>query len=375
MSGSKDVVSERVLYLAPIAVTPTKPLTPTHLKGLLSVDLLERATRRVRPVVYEVNRTPCDLSCQTLDFWSWLEAEPRAAVADLDDVGIGQLYVGYHRSTAAKPPATAELIARVERGYIHPVSKRLLDIWKAQYALLGLRDPGLDTARPLETTRTEVYAVLQRNGWLLDQRAFGGPTYLDLTDQGLPLRPLVDPLGRDNYLLSLLRELLARAAGTEDVALLCDKELAADYQLLERVLVGTGRAAFSISMPRISLPGVGQGSARQGGWEDYTVSRLTERFLPKHSVDAFKLGLRLYLLVGQGPGCKEPFRFDLLERFIRRAQRLLDTPARASRDAGLNLLRNLSEGRGFVDPYRVASALLTPNQEGDLLPWIPDLFL
>jgi len=328
-------------------------------------------------VIHELNRTSCDLSCQTLDFWSWLESRSTSAGdAALDDVGIGKLYVSFHKEAAAhKPPADAELIERVERGWIHPISARLIEIWKAQYALLGARDPGLNRARPLALSRSAVFEHLAAADLLLDQREFGGPPYLDLTDRGLPLRPLVDPLGRDNYLLSLLRELFARTGADEDLALMCDQELDSDYRLLEISLRKCGLNAFWFSMPRVSLPGVGLGSARHGGWEDYTVSRLAERCIPAYGEPAFRLGMRLYFLVAQGPGCKEPFRFELLQRFMKRARRLLDAPLTNSREAGAERLRKLCDARGFAEPYRVASALISPHMEEDLRPWIPDLFL
>lgn len=317
------------------------------------------------------------MSCQTLDFWSWLDHSGNSAAAnDLDDVGIGRLYVEYHQGgEAQRVPAGPELVERVERGYVHPVSQRLLAIWKQQYAMLGIRDPGLERARPLSISPDDVYRHLAEAGLTLDHRDFGGPVYLDLTDQGLPLRSLVAPEGRDNYLMSLLRDLLARLGLPEDVALLCDRELDSDYRLLERCLRQLGVSAFAVSMPRVGLPGVGTGSARKGGWEDYTVSRLTERLLPKYEQAAFRLGLRLYFLVAQGPGCTEPFRYDLLERFMKRAERILDAPIKASRDAGRARLASFAKHRGYVEPYRLASALLSPSQEGDLRPWIAELFL
>lgn len=92
-----ELATPRSLRLAPIPITPTKPLTPSHVKGLLWVDLLERATRVVRPVTHELNRTSGDLSCQTLDFWSWLDSAGLAVDPPaLDDIAIGQLYVHYH---------------------------------------------------------------------------------------------------------------------------------------------------------------------------------------------------------------------------------------------------------------------------------------
>ena len=88
-----------ILHLAPIPVTPTKPLTPSHVKGLLWLDVLERATRLVRPVHYQANRTTYDITWQTLEFWDWLDCSFGSAsedVSDLDEISLGHRYVAYH---------------------------------------------------------------------------------------------------------------------------------------------------------------------------------------------------------------------------------------------------------------------------------------
>lgn len=46
----------RVL-LAPITVTPSKPLTPSHLKGLLWTDVMYRATAQLAEVTYRYSPT------------------------------------------------------------------------------------------------------------------------------------------------------------------------------------------------------------------------------------------------------------------------------------------------------------------------------
>lgn len=52
------------------------------------------------------------------------------------------------------------LIERVERGWIHPVSARLIELWKDQYALLGVKDPGLSNSRRLALGRDDLLGVL-----------------------------------------------------------------------------------------------------------------------------------------------------------------------------------------------------------------------
>ncbi len=56
----------RVL-VAPVTVTPTKPLNPSHLKGLLWVDALYKATTLVAEVDYRYSLTTYNVTAQTLE--------------------------------------------------------------------------------------------------------------------------------------------------------------------------------------------------------------------------------------------------------------------------------------------------------------------
>ncbi|MEU2225598.1 hypothetical protein [Streptomyces sp. NPDC018347] len=47
----------RRVLLAPITVTPSKPLTPSHLKGLLWTDVMHRATRPLAEVTHRCSHT------------------------------------------------------------------------------------------------------------------------------------------------------------------------------------------------------------------------------------------------------------------------------------------------------------------------------
>lgn len=361
------------LRLAPIPVTPTKPLTPSHVKGLLWLDVLERATRLVRPVSYELNRTTYDVTWQTVEFWDWLDRSDIDPAA-LDEIALGHRYVAFHALRGREPGVRADALrARIERGYIHPSGLRILEIWKRHYELLGIRDPGLTRTRPLPLTQDEALGLLARADLLLDLRSMGGGAYLDLTDEGIPLRTIVDADGRDNHTLCTLRELAGSLRPEETIALLCDSELAADYLLLERCLRRLGAEVFSMSLGRVRLPGDVAGSARHGGWESYTVDRIVERYRG-FSPDAFKIGVRLYFIVALGAGDKTVFSFELLERFLGKARQLLGARPQGSREAGLACLAGLVRHRGFVDPYRLASLLLSPGKREALLPLLTEVF-
>ena len=57
------------ILLAPNPITPTKPLTPSHLKALIWLDMTYRATSYLADVTFLVNRTTCDTAGQ-LEAWA-----------------------------------------------------------------------------------------------------------------------------------------------------------------------------------------------------------------------------------------------------------------------------------------------------------------
>ncbi len=69
------------LLLAPVLVTATKPLTPSHIKGLLWLDLLYKATATLHDVTYLSNRLSDDTTSQTISFWRYLD-QKRLTVRD-----------------------------------------------------------------------------------------------------------------------------------------------------------------------------------------------------------------------------------------------------------------------------------------------------
>ena len=79
----------RVL-LAPVTVSPTKALTPSHLKGLLWVDVMRRATALVADVTYRYSNTTFNTTRQTLGFWEYLDR----TFGDLDYTAHGESELG-----------------------------------------------------------------------------------------------------------------------------------------------------------------------------------------------------------------------------------------------------------------------------------------
>ncbi len=88
---------------------------------------------------------------------------------------------------------------RIERDHwVHGASRRLLDIWTGQYQMMGVRDPGLLSWHPFGMTESAVLDELRSFGCVLDATSMGGGVYLDFTEEGVPLRQLIDELGVSN---------------------------------------------------------------------------------------------------------------------------------------------------------------------------------
>ncbi|MGW4891335.1 hypothetical protein ACWEQL_03550 [Kitasatospora sp. NPDC004240] len=353
----------RVL-LAPVTITPTKPLTPSHLKFLLWSDVMYRATALLTDCAYRYSHTTYHLTEQTLGFWAFLDrTRGDGHYEDLTEEEIGELYVAYrqdpHRPTAEELRPYADAVEH--QAWVHPVSVRVLRWWTAHFSELGLHDPGLLAHQPPGLGLEEVLERLATLDVLLDLRGHGGPVHLDLTRWGLPLRPIVGADGRPNYLACALRELLPLAAEFDEVVLVHDPELGPDYRLLERTLTVAGAGARRFTIGRVPIDGVVR-SARQGGWQGYTVSALLGA-ADGHAPEAVRLGMRLYFIAVLGAGAEQSFRHDLLEQCLRRAAHLLatasDGPTREETAAEVARHRR---NHLFVQPYRLTSALLARHR-------------
>ncbi|TPQ18603.1 hypothetical protein [Streptomyces sporangiiformans] len=352
----------RRVLLAPITVTPSKPLTPSHLKGLLWTDVMFRATAHLADVTYRYSHTTYHPTEQTLGFWEFLDRSHGDVDYDaLSEEEVGELYVRFRAErrplTAADVRPYAEAVERT--GYVHPASARVLRLWSRHYERLGLHDPGLLARQPPGFGLEEMIRHLVAAGLGLDQRYVGGPVYLDATRHGLPLRQIVTADGRPNYLACALRELLPLAPCYDETVLLYDRELDPDYQLVERALTGTGTTVHRVPIGRVPIDGKIT-SARHGGWHSHTTDVLLRTLGDEYDPAALRLGMRLYFIATLGPGQRESFRYDLLRKSLARAEQLLSRARETPRVPGAlpALLARHRRAHTHVDPYRLTSSLL-----------------
>ena len=366
----------RRVLLAPVTVTPTKPLNPSHIKGLLWTDVMYKATRRLADVTYRYSHTTYHQTEQTLGFWEHLDRTlGDADYSSLTEEQIGELYVGY-RSTAWRAPAAAlrPYAEAVEHGWVHPASVRVLELWSRHYAELGMHDPGLLRYQPPAFGLEEMVAALEELGLCLDQRTWGGPVYLDVSGNGLPLRQIIGADGRPNYLACALRELMPLAPAHDEVVLLYDCELDLDYRLLERVLSLLGPSVWRVPLGRVPIGGEIR-SARQGGWQGYGVGDLLAATRREDHDDAvMRLGMRLYFIAMLGQGPREPFRHDLLRKALARAARLL---AAAQHDATADPAGDLARHseHAYIDPYRLTSGLFGKWRHAPAVGFLTEVYL
>ncbi|MET9882649.1 hypothetical protein ABZZ20_05705 [Streptomyces sp. NPDC006430] len=361
------------VLLAPVTVTPTKPLTPSHLKGLLWTDVMFRATAPLAAVTYRYSHTTYHVTEQTVGFWEYLDrTHGETDYAQLSEEDIGDLYVRYR----SEPQRQSADVLRPYRDavehsdWVHPASERMLRLWAGHYERLGMHDPGLQKHQPPGLGLEEMVERLAGVGLVLDQRHCGGPVYLDLTRYGMPLRRIVTADGRPNYLACALRELLPLVPWYDEVVLLYDRELDSDYQLLNRVLTRLGPTVRRVPIGRVPIDGKIT-SARHGGWHGHTAGALLRAATDAgdghgaggddDDVGVLRLGMRLYFIATLGPGQQQSFRHDLLRNCLAVAARLLKrSGAAAPTGAGdlLGVLGRHRRGHTYVDPYRLACSLL-----------------
>ncbi|MGH2954043.1 MAG: hypothetical protein ACRDK9_08490 [Solirubrobacterales bacterium] len=360
-SGDAERGALGSLALAPVTITPTKPLTPSHVKGLLWLDVMRKGTSELVETAYVWNsRTPC-LSAQTLAFWEYLDRTVGEAAWDrCTERELGELYVRCHAQ--AEPPgfdALRPYLDRVEaEGWTHPASRRLIDLWLEQLGLLAIEDPGMAVDRAPGLSAADALDLLDERGLLVDHRRFGGPAYVDGARWGLPLRQLVGEDGHANYVLAVLRELIPLIGRHDRFLLAFDEELAEDYVLIDRVLCELGASVSRLALGRVPIDGAIR-SSRHGGWEGHTLADLSRLCLEQFDLPAYRLGMRIYFIAILKRSSPQSFRPELLRRSLLRAQRIIETPGSGSGDDDyLAFLRDKLADGGYVDPHRLTTSLL-----------------
>ncbi|ACZ83712.1 hypothetical protein [Streptosporangium roseum] len=359
----------RSILVAPVTVSPTKPLTPTHLKHLLSFDVLCRATALFADVHLLYNHSTFAGTRQVAGFWEFLDrVHPALCYQDLTEERIGELYMEHQRSARVPFSELQPVVQRAENGWIHPATSRILEIWEQHYRLLGMSDIKLGGGHAELAPVDEVVETLTARHLCVDGRPLGAPVYLDATPAGLPLRVVISADGHANYLFRALQELIPSLGRHDLVLLVYDKELRHDYLVLEHVLCRLGAAVERLELVRVPIDGEVR-SSREGGWQGYTIGGFAEPVVAEFGQEAFRLGLRLYLLAGLGRGQGESFSLPHLKRWVRRAQRLLDTAGEGTEidaaDADVETddlpsqLSRLAGRRGFIDSYRLTTNMLT----------------
>ena len=364
VTGSGDLPDRARVLLAPITVTPSKPLTPSHLKGLLWTDVMYRASAALADVTYRYSPTTYHLTEQTLGFWEYLDRTAGDAdYSGLSEEQIGELYVGYRAQEEKAGAGALRPYAQAveEQGWVHPAGARVLELWTSHYTRLGLHDPGLTVHQPPALGAEESLDRLAALGFCLDLRACGGPVYLDATRHGLPLRQIVDAHGRPNYLACMMRELLSLAPSFDEVVLLYDRELEADYHLVERVLAASGTRVRRVVLGRVPIEGQVR-SARHGGWQGNTVGELLREAGAQCEEEVLRLGMRLYFIAVLGAGQQQSLRREVLRQSLARAAKLL-SPGRAPEAAPVaEVLARHRKDHLHVNPYRLTSSLLARHR-------------
>jgi hypothetical protein len=350
------------MALAPVTITPTKPLVPSHIKGLLWLDLLYKSTSLLAETTYVWNPRAANLTAQTAAYWAYVDrAAPQTDWANCPEWMLGELYQRSHLEPA-DPAALLPYLERVEAdGWVHPCSRRVIELWSRQLRLLNVMDPGLAHDRPLTLSTVDTLEMLREHSLLIDHRRFGGPAYLDGTRWGLPLRQVVTDSGHVNYLVPILRDLIPLVGRHDRIVLIFDRELSPDYVLLDRVLTTMGATVSRLALGRVPLDGVVR-STRYGGWEGRTLTDLAEGCLEHVDLATYRLGMRIYFIAVHSRGSSGTFRPDLLRRSLERASRLLSTTQRSQPDDGMALLRRMTTMTGYVDPYRLTTTLLGRTQ-------------
>jgi hypothetical protein len=160
----------------------------------------------------------------------------------------------------------------------------------------------------------------------------------------------------------VLRQLVPLLGGYDLVVLAHDTGLRSDYRTIEYVLRALGAAVARFEVSRVPIGGA-TCSTRFGGWQGHTLAAFAGQMAEEFGLEAFRLGLRLYLVAGLGGATRQSFSTQHLKRWARRARKLLAEQCGRGQDADERVpvawyLHRLASRHGYPDPYRIATALM-----------------
>lgn len=310
-------------FIIPVHISPTKPLTPSHIKYIIYLDLLYKINNFVdRDFRFNFNRIFLDISQQTLRFALFL----RKNYSDIDfqnknEMWLGDKYVEmYRRNWIPENQDITTLKLETEqnlKGF--NFYEAILNNWISQYNFLGLEEPGYYETSPVCISNKEVIARLKRNSVITDHAQMGEGVYLDLIEYGQPIFKLTDlDVESSNILFNILRETFHFSPKPSRILFLFDQEMYSKYVAIQTVLEKLGYEIELISLSRVMLQDKIQ-SSRQGGWEGYTLRDIINR-VEYRDLSEFRLGIKLYFLkVLRGNGSPN-FNYTLLQRYIDKAR-------------------------------------------------------
>lgn len=310
--------------LFPVGITPTKFLTPTHVKGILQIDLYRRLLESSGHVDLVYNRRVWDSSLQTLHFWNEMtRTDPERVFKTASDLEISDLYSVSSRSAQSVSHSRLDLQNRVVRdGYIHPVSVRITEIWSEQLASIGIASDFLSRSRYLEPFE-DVLVKLGNSSDLLDYANIGGGAYLDMTDRKFSLRQLRSKTGEYNYLVPMISVVDELTRSHDRIILCCDKSVTRDFQLLQNLFEEAGAKLELKVINRVPLNGRDL-SSRDGVPYGFSFSRFVAPFFEFYERRDVRLGLLLYFLHAIPPKGGRDFSQDELSENVKTAAELLE---------------------------------------------------
>ncbi|WP_315828523.1 MULTISPECIES: hypothetical protein [unclassified Bradyrhizobium] len=340
---------------------------------MLALDVISKTTGQLAQVHCLYSNLTALASEQTIGFWEYLDRKYGSIdFSRCSEDDIGELYVHYHaEATPVSHDSLTPYLNAVDCAkWIHPSSARLNTIWASHLSSLGVRDPGISRPATGAVSTNELLDCLSKHDLILDLRPSGGALYLDATSDGAPLRQVISPEGRSNYLVYFLRDLASHVNEYDHVVLLHDPELTQDFLLVQIILERISHATVSrVVTKRVPINGA-VSSARHGQWHGYTTSKLISKLQERNEPLSLRLGMRLYLVAIIESDRDRSFSIERLQRFIERADRLFCSAPAVPVSSLQTFLLRCARRRPYVDPYIVTSCLLsntrpalTPNAE------------